>query len=407
MIAQILYFLPCLVSLVCFVSLLMKVRTSRQNLFMTIQLCDVVYYVMYALYVAPKTDFDAMVRLDAVASPLLLCIAALTISYIDMHRTKSKFNVTQLFLLAPALLMAAVVGLLYYLIGFNDAAAIALLYDQGQGANLPAQYSTQLHQIFILFSGPIFRVISLLMMAVIITECVLVLRKYGYRLGNIVRFLTGRGESSPSSVIAVLFLFQLVILMPLAALGRSAMTAHVVFGLVLTFLLAAIKLFIYHVEVYSDAHRACSLHSLTHVEAEAALAEEETAEEAASEHVPSTKIDALAERFRVLMEEEKLYKDENLTAATLAERMEVGRTTLSVMINQKYGLPFRDLLNHYRIEAVKAYLMENPTATQETLAFECGFKYASALNRKFKEAEGETPFTWIAKHAPGAKAAEE
>ena len=78
--------------------------------------------------------------------------------------------------------------------------------------------------------------------------------------------------------------------------------------------------------------------------------------------------------------------------------MGVGRTTLSQMINQKYGVPFRDLLNRYRIEAVKAYLMSDPTATQETLAYECGFKYASALNRKFKEAEGETPFSWIAKH---------
>ena len=397
-IAQILYFLPSLVSLVCFVSLLLKVRTSRQNVFMIIQLCDILYYVMYALYVMPSTDYDALVHLDAVATPLIVCVMALTVSYLHLHCTGGKLSVTHLFLLVPAVVVAAVLGLLYFLVGFDDAATLARLYDEGKRNALPDAVNTPLHQGYLFIEGPFLRCLSLLMILVVVGQCLVVLRRRGYRFGNVVRFLFKGGKSTPSAVIAVCYLVQVLTLLPLSVLGRQGMVTYVGAALVLTIILAVIKLVIYHVDVCGDNNNYCTLYSLTHVEPQEVMPDEADVEEAPADEEQKSKTDVLAERFRVMMEEEKIYKEEGLTMAVLSERMGVGRTTLSQMINQKYGVPFRDLLNRYRIEAVKAYLMSDPTATQETLAYECGFKYASALNRKFKEAEGETPFSWIAKH---------
>ena len=397
-IAQILYFLPSLVSLVCFVSLLLKVRTSRQNVFMIIQLCDILYYVMYALYVMPSTDYDALVHLDAVATPLIVCVMALTVSYLHLHCTGGKFRVTHLFLLVPAVVVAAVLGLLYFLVGFDDAATLARLCDEGKRNALPEAVGTPLHQGYLFIEGPFLRCLCLLMILVVVGQCLVVLRRRGYRFGNVVRFLFKGGKSTPSAVIAVCYLVQVLTLLPLSVLGRQGMVTYVGAALVLTIILAVIKLVIYHVDVCGDNNNYCTLYSLTHVETQEVMPDEADVEEAPADEEQKSKTDVLAERFRVMMEEEKIYKEEGLTMAVLSERMGVGRTTLSQMINQKYGVPFRDLLNRYRIEAVKAYLMSDPTATQETLAYECGFKYASALNRKFKEAEGETPFSWIAKH---------
>lgn len=397
-IAQILYFLPSLVSLVCFVSLLLKVRTSRQNVFMIIQLCDILYYVMYALYVMPSTDYDALVHLDAVATPLIVCVMALTVSYLHLHCTGGKLSVTHLFLLVPAVVVAAVLGLLYFLVGFDDAATLARLYDEGKRNALPDAVNTPLHQGYLFIEGPFLRCLSLLMILVVVGQCLVVLRRRGYRFGNVARFLFKGGKSTPSAVIAVCYLVQVLTLLPLSVLGRQGMVTYVGAALVLTIILAVIKLVIYHVDVCGDNNNYCTLYSLTHVETQEVMPDEADVEEAPADEEQKSKTDVLAERFRVMMEEEKIYKEEGLTMAVLSERMGVGRTTLSQMINQKYGVPFRDLLNRYRIEAVKAYLMSDPTATQETLAYECGFKYASALNRKFKEAEGETPFSWIAKH---------
>ena len=397
-IAQILYFLPSLVSLVCFVSLLLKVRTSRQNVFMIIQLCDILYYVMYALYVMPSTDYDALVHLDAVATPLIVCVMALTVSYLHLHCTGGKLSVTHLFILVPAVVVAAVLGLLYFLVGFDDAATLARLYDEGKRNALPDAVNTPLHQGYLFIEGPFLRCLCLLMILVVVGQCLVVLRRRGYRFGNVVRFLFKGGKSTPSAVIAVCYLVQVLTLLPLSVLGRQGMVTYVGAALVLTIILAVIKLVIYHVDVCGDNNNYCTLYSLTHVETQEVMPDEADVEEAPADEEQKSKTDVLAERFRVMMEEEKIYKEEGLTMAVLSERMGVGRTTLSQMINQKYGVPFRDLLNRYRIEAVKAYLMSDPTATQETLAYECGFKYASALNRKFKEAEGETPFSWIAKH---------
>lgn len=82
----------------------------------------------------------------------------------------------------------------------------------------------------------------------------------------------------------------------------------------------------------------------------------------------------------------------------VAELLGMSWFSFSSLVMNTYGIPFRELLNGYRIEHAKRYMRDNPSATQEIVASESGFKNAQYLNHKFKEMVGETPAMWLAKN---------
>lgn len=129
---------------------------------------------------------------------------------------------------------------------------------------------------------------------------------------------------------------------------------------------------------------------------------EDNAKKKKKEEVESVPGDILAvrtkhiiEKMRAAFEYDKAYANPELTVGAMAEMIGTNRTTLSNIVNQQYGITFRDLANRYRIDAAKAYITENPTATQEEIAAVCGFRSASALNHKFKEVTGLPPTLWL------------
>ena len=66
------------------------------------------------------------------------------------------------------------------------------------------------------------------------------------------------------------------------------------------------------------------------------------------------------------------------------------------VINQQYGVNFRELINRYRLIAAKEYMLEHPSATQKEIALEVGFRDATAFSHKFKALEGMSPMAWLA-----------
>lgn len=110
------------------------------------------------------------------------------------------------------------------------------------------------------------------------------------------------------------------------------------------------------------------------------------------------KMDKRLEQFRELMEVEQVWHDEELTAASLCDMMNIGKTTLSAMISQQYDSTFRDIINNYRIDAAKRYMQAHPKATQEIVAQHCGFRTAQYFNTQFKKVVGETPTMWLARN---------
>lgn len=402
MLVTILYFLPCLVSLLWFVSFSFKVKTPRQVIFMWIQAASVFYFATYALYISPDADYKTMVMMDAINIPVILIILPLIVIYLYQHIRPVGFTPQHAILFIPLFILGTGELMLYYIVGFDDAANLSKVIDQGTTNH---EILTKTHTLFIYFTENLVSIISFIFLVTALTECFIISRSGGYRFGDLFRFFFKGNKTTPSRAISAMVVGEILMFLPLVVLGRTFMLAFPFVGILLTMMIAVFRHFTSHVEFYSDNKKEVTLYFLSHLQ----LSEPQTSDEAKEDTNDDTeetqtkshasgKIDLVAEKFQRLMDEEKIYKDENLTLLSLSERMGIGRTTLSAMVNNIYGISFRELLNNYRIQAVKDFMVANPTATQETIAFECGFKNASYLNSKFKEVVGDTPLMWLAKH---------
>ena len=85
-----------------------------------------------------------------------------------------------------------------------------------------------------------------------------------------------------------------------------------------------------------------------------------------------------------LFENDKIYKDTNLTLSALARMTGTNRTTLSKFINRHYGKSFNQLLARYRIEAAKK-LLANKNFDIQHIPFEAGFGSRASFYRAFDE----------------------
>lgn len=396
------YFLPCVISFLWCFSFLLKVKNDRQRLYGWLLTAYVFYYATYAFYISPITDYKAMAVMDAINMPLILAIPAMLVVYLSMHWKGTKLNPLQLLLLSPALIIGTVSTLFYLLMGFDKSALFTELMDKGEP--LPAEFNTNVYRVYSFFDYQVVSAVCIVFFLIIAYEVVGIYHKDKYAMGNSVRFFFKGAKTTPARAIAFLISIKLICLMPLVVMGRAFMMQNPMIGILSTLMISVIEHFIAHIEYYSDNQKEISFYYLTHLKlGESATSDKEPEEQPAKEEPEpvtshtSARIRRIQAELQRLLEEEKIYKDENITLNHLAERFGIGRTTLSQIISSQYGMPFRDLLNSYRIEAAKKYMMENPTATQEVIAYECGFKNASYLNSKFKDMVGETPLMWFNK----------
>ena len=101
----------------------------------------------------------------------------------------------------------------------------------------------------------------------------------------------------------------------------------------------------------------------------------------------------LQEKFKLLMEEEQLWKNKRFSKTELGSRLKLNEQQLTLFLKNSYGKSFPELINHYRVEAVKRK-MEDPQNKDYTLfalGEECGFNSRSSFYRVFKECTGIPP----------------
>jgi AraC-like DNA-binding protein len=95
-----------------------------------------------------------------------------------------------------------------------------------------------------------------------------------------------------------------------------------------------------------------------------------------------------------LMQSERIYREEGLTIARLAERLTVPEYKLRRTINQGLGhRNFNAFLNGYRLADAKAALADPAQAAVPvlTIALDAGFQSLGPFNRAFKADTGLTP----------------
>lgn len=115
------------------------------------------------------------------------------------------------------------------------------------------------------------------------------------------------------------------------------------------------------------------------------------------ELLPSTKVDSLYEELVALMKSEKMFLDETIGIDTIARKLDVHTRYLSFVISKKTNGSFFDFVNHYRVQAFNAQIL-NPTNRQFTflsIALDCGFGSKSAFNRAYKKEMGCSPSEFL------------
>lgn len=101
----------------------------------------------------------------------------------------------------------------------------------------------------------------------------------------------------------------------------------------------------------------------------------------------------LHRQLGLVMTDEKLYRESELSLADLALRLNTQPNYLSQVINEREGKNFYDYVNTLRIEEFKrvAASPESRKYTLLALAEQCGFNSKSSFNRYFKKVTGQSP----------------
>jgi AraC-like DNA-binding protein len=123
--------------------------------------------------------------------------------------------------------------------------------------------------------------------------------------------------------------------------------------------------------------------SVTEKEEEAIIDIEHELIEAAN----SPEIELWKSKIQEALLTEKLYENPELTLAEIAKKLETNASVISKAINQGFQMNFNDLINFYRVEAVKKKLEqgEHKKSTLLGIAFDCGFNSKATFNRAFKK----------------------
>ncbi len=106
------------------------------------------------------------------------------------------------------------------------------------------------------------------------------------------------------------------------------------------------------------------------------------------------------EKIEVMMANDKLFENPELTVQHLAEKLNTHPKKISQVINQGFSVNFNDYINQHRVKAV-ILKMEAGGHTEQTLAglaYESGFNSKSTFIRAFKRHTKLSPNDYIKKN---------
>ena len=100
---------------------------------------------------------------------------------------------------------------------------------------------------------------------------------------------------------------------------------------------------------------------------------------------------AIKLKIRTALEQDKLYRDNELGLGELAGYIQQDRYKVSEVINTYYAKNFYTLLNSYRIEEAKSLLVTHPLLSVKAIMYEVGFNSKNSFYMAFKKATGLSP----------------
>lgn len=104
-------------------------------------------------------------------------------------------------------------------------------------------------------------------------------------------------------------------------------------------------------------------------------------------------------RLTELMEEEKIFRDDNLCLKSLANEIRVEPYQLSQIINENFNKNFNSYINSYRIEEAKKILLEELDRTIFSISYAVGFNSPTPFYEWFQKLTGVSPSRFRKKNA--------
>ena len=107
--------------------------------------------------------------------------------------------------------------------------------------------------------------------------------------------------------------------------------------------------------------------------------------------------DEIKKQLKELMDEKKLFLDENISLPQLADLINIHPNYLSQVINERFQKNFYDFINSYRVAEFKRIVAieKNRNKTFYALALACGFNSKASFNNSFKKLTGTTPSEFV------------
>ncbi len=102
-------------------------------------------------------------------------------------------------------------------------------------------------------------------------------------------------------------------------------------------------------------------------------------------------VESVVVKLARLMEEEHLYREEEISLKGVASMLDMNIQQLSEILNRDVKKNFNTFINDYRVEEAKRLLTENDTLPITHIALSVGFNSTTTFNRSFSRSTGLTP----------------
>ena len=125
----------------------------------------------------------------------------------------------------------------------------------------------------------------------------------------------------------------------------------------------------------------------------------ELEEEQAVYKVSEKKSGELLDMFKAYMAEHKPYLEPKPSIGAIATLLGTNKTTLSKLINDRFGMNYRQLLNSYRVKEAIDLFSKDSKMTMDELRKAAGFNSVSTFTSSFFRFTGCTPGEYCKKAA--------
>lgn len=114
----------------------------------------------------------------------------------------------------------------------------------------------------------------------------------------------------------------------------------------------------------------------------------------ASSTLNDVDVDTMIDGLEALMNDEKIFQNENLSLPLLAKTMDLSSHQLSELINTRFGCGFSRYVREHRVAEAKRLLGEDSRSSVLAISLMTGFSSQSNFYAAFREITGEAPGTY-------------